>query len=159
MVEDGREDEASQRVDFYILAADQPRERLLFACRLIEKAYLARQRIFVWLEDAAALANLDELLWTFSDRSFVPHESLQEPAQWAVCPVLLGCQNVPVSGYDLLLNLAAEAPIALDGAPKRIVEILDAEPARRQAGRERYRRYRERGLNPQTHHIATDGKP
>jgi len=145
-----------QRVDFYVLATAEPRARLLLGCRLVEKAYLAGQRVFVWLADTAALASFDELLWTFSDRSFVPHELLQEDAQWDECPVLLGCQSCPSEGYDLLLNLDGEPPAdALSRSP-RILEILDAEPTGRQAARERYRRYRERGVNLQTHHIAAD---
>ena len=158
MSEAGPEGAVTQHVDFYVLDSAEPRARLLLGCRLVEKAYLAGQRVFVWLEDAAALADFDELLWTFSDRSFVPHEGAgaQEPPQWQQCPVQLGCQSAPASGYDLLLNLGGEAPAAsLEQAP-RIIEILDAEPARRQAARERYRRYRERGVNPQTHHIAAD---
>lgn len=156
MSEAGPEGAASQRVDFYVLATAEPRARLLLGCRLAEKAYLAGQRVFVWLEDPAALAAFDELLWSFTDRSFVPHESALETPQWHDCPVLLGCQTAPAAGYDLLLNLGGEPPAAsLEQAP-RIIEILDAEPTRRHAARERYRRYRERGVNPQTHHIAAD---
>jgi DNA polymerase-3 subunit chi len=154
--EAGPESAASQRVDFYVLQTAEPRARLLLGCRLVEKAYLAGQRVFVWLEDTASLAAFDELLWTFADRSFVPHENARETPQWEECPVLLGCQNVAATGYDLLLNLGGEPPAASLEQVPRIIEILDAEPARRQAARERYRRYRERGVNPQTHHIAAD---
>ncbi len=133
--------------------------RLVLGCRLTEKAYLAGQRVFVWLEDAAALTSFDELLWTFADRSFVPHESLRDPPQWEECPVLLSCQNAAVAGYDLLLNLGGEPPAASLAQASRVIEIIDADPARRQGGRERYRRYRERGVNPQTHHIAADERP
>ena len=156
MSEAGAEGGERQRVDFYVLSTVEPRARLLLGCRLVEKAYLAGQRVFVWLQDAAALAAFDELLWSFSDRSFVPHESARETPQWLECPVLLGCQSVPGAGYDLLLNLGAEPPAESLAQAPRIIEILDAEPARRLAARERYRRYRERGVNPQTHHIAAD---
>lgn len=163
MVEDAREAAASRRVDFYVLPGEETRARLLFACRLIEKAYLAGQQVFVRLADVASLGSFDELLWTFSDRSFVPHETVQEPAQWQQCPVLLGCQNLPPDGCDVLLNLAGDLPgdvsIPMTQNALRIVEIVDAEPAGRQAGRERYRHYREHGLNPQTHHIAAGQEP
>jgi len=154
--EAGPQGAASQRVDFYVLETAEPRARLLLGCRLVEKAFLAGQRVFVWLADAAALAAFDELLWTFSDRSFVPHESAHETPQWEQCPVLLGCQSAPPPGYDLLLNLNDEPPAESLAQAPRIIEILDAAPARRQAARERYRRYRERGMNPQTHHIAAN---
>ncbi len=39
--------------------------RCKLACRLAEKAYLAGERVLVWLDDAAAqLGSFDELLWT-----------------------------------------------------------------------------------------------
>jgi DNA polymerase-3 subunit chi len=147
---------AGQRVDFYVLETAEPRARLLLGCRLTEKAFLAGQRVLVWLPDAATLSAFDELLWTFSDRSFVPHETALEAAQWDECPVLLSCQNAPADGYDLLLNLGAEPPATSVAQAPRILEILDTDGPRRQAARERYRRYRERGVNPQTHHIAAD---
>jgi DNA polymerase-3 subunit chi len=147
---------AAQRVDFYVLESAEPRARLLLGCRLTEKAFLSGQRVLVWLEDAAALDAFDELLWTFADRSFVPHETALATAQWEECPVLLSCQSAPVGGYDVLLNLAAEPPAASAAQAPRIIEILDKDAPRRQAARERYRRYRECGVNPQTHHIAAD---
>jgi len=35
------------------------------------------------------LSTFDDLLWTFADRSFVPHEPYREAAQWQEVPVLL----------------------------------------------------------------------
>ncbi len=148
----------AQRVDFYVLAGTDELARLKYACRLTEKAYLLGQRVFVRLQDPAQLSSFDELLWSFADRSFVPHEPYSEPRQWLDTPVLLGCQNGPDADYDLLLNLASEVPAGAERAA-RIVEIVDAEESRRQAARARFRAYRDRALNPQTHHIAADQGP
>ena len=49
---------AAQRVDFYVLAGSEARTRLKVACRIAEKAYLAGQRVFVWLDEPAATAAL-----------------------------------------------------------------------------------------------------
>jgi DNA polymerase IIIc chi subunit len=65
---------ATQRVDFYVLPGTEERARLKLACRIAEQAYLAGQRVFVWLDEPASCERFDELLWTFADRSFVPHE-------------------------------------------------------------------------------------
>lgn len=145
----------AQRVDFYVLSGTDELARLKLACRLTEKAYLAGQRVFVRLEDATQLSSFDELLWSFADRSFVPHEPYSDARQWLDTPVLLGCQNGPPVDYDVLLNLASEAPSGAERAA-RIIEIVDAEESRRQAARGRFRAYRDRDLNPQTHHIAAD---
>ena len=103
---------ATPRVDFYVLPGSEPRERLKFACRIAEKAYLAEQRVFVWLDDAVELHSFDELLWSFADRSFVPHEIFSDPQQWQHTPVLLGCQSQPQQPFDVLLNLGIEVPAA-----------------------------------------------
>jgi DNA polymerase-3 subunit chi len=156
-----------QRVDFYVLAGGDARARLKFACRLAEKAYLARQRVLVWLEDVAALSSFDELLWTFSDRSFVPHERYEGTSPWQDAPVLLACPAPPPSGSaaasqqplaapDVLLNLASAVPeVAVQAG--RVLEVIDSEPERLQAGRARFRHYRDRGLTPQTHQLSADG--
>ena len=156
------------QVDFYVLPGSDSRARLKFACRLAEKAYLARQRVLVWLEDVAELSSFDELLWTFSDRSFVPHERYAGAQPWQDAPVLLACPAQPaapgqlaapqqsLAAPDVLLNLASAVPEAAAQAA-RVLEVIDSEPERLQAGRARFRHYRDRGLAPQTHHLSADG--
>jgi len=146
---------APQRVDFYVLSGSEPRSRLKLACRVAEKAYLAGQRVFVWLQDADELRAFDELLWTFADRSFVPHELFADEQQWQDTPVLLSCAAQPTGGIEVLLNLGAELP-ALAHHASRIAEIVDAEEGRRRAARQRFRYYRDQGLSPETHNIAAD---
>ena len=142
-------------VDFYVLPGSDARARLRLACRLAEKAYLSYPRVLVWSDDAAELQSFDDLLWTFADRSFVPHELYRDEQQWQEVPVLLSgpTQPLPAASFDVLVNLGRTEPPAT-ARPARIVEIIDADEARRQAGRTRFRAYRERGLAPVTHHIA-----
>jgi DNA polymerase III subunit chi len=144
-----------QRVDFYVLAGEDARARLRFACRITEQAAWAGERVFVWLEDAAELERFDTLLWTFADRSFVPHEIFSDVQQWNDTPVLLGGGALPPQPYDLLLNLGIAVP-ADAGHAARIVEIIDADEARRAAGRLRFRAYRAAGLNPETHNVSAE---
>jgi len=146
------------KVDFYVLPGSEPRTRLKFACRIAEKAFLDDQRVFVWLDDAAELQSFDELLWTFADRSFVPHEIFSDAGQWQDTPVLLGCDAAPAQGFDLLLNLGSEVPAAAATA-SRIAEIVDAQEPQRRAGRNRFRHYRDLGLAPETHNVAPDKTP
>ena len=90
----------AQQVDFYVLAGEDSRARLKFACRLAEQAALAGQRVFVWTDEAAELERFDDLLWTFADRSFVPHEIYSDVRQWDEAPVLLGSGTLPAQPYD-----------------------------------------------------------
>jgi DNA polymerase-3 subunit chi len=147
-----------QRVDFYVLPGTEERDRLKFACRRAEKAYLAGERVFIWLDDAAQLERFDELLWTFVDRSFVPHEIYVTAQQWQDTPVLCGCGAQPEQPYDLLLNLASTIPGCAAQAAS-IAEFIDADEARRSAGRSRFRQYRQQGLTPETRSVTADDSP
>lgn len=61
------------RVDFYLLASDQPDARWLVACRLLEKAYAKGHKVYVLCNNKQDAELLDELLWTFKEDSFIPH--------------------------------------------------------------------------------------
>lgn len=143
---------AEQQVDFYVLEDASGSARLRTACRIVEKAYLADSRVLVWLPDAEALRAFDDLLWTFGDRSFVPHELLQPGAKHEA-PVLLSTEAVPTEPVDVIVNLCPDVPSCVQLAP-RVIEIIDGDAERRQAGRNRFRAYKERGLQPTSHNIA-----
>jgi DNA polymerase-3 subunit chi len=141
------------RVDFHVLSGAEARERLRYACRVVEKAYLADQRVLVWCDSPEELAAFDELLWNFGDRSFVPHEVLAQAPDWEEAPVWLGEPRAPATDCDVLLNLASTVPVAAAQA-QRVIDIVDGDAARRRSGRERFRTWRERGVEPSTHTIG-----
>ncbi|HEV7139375.1 MAG TPA: DNA polymerase III subunit chi [Steroidobacteraceae bacterium] len=142
------------RVDFYVIEGTAPGGRLKVACRLAEKAYLASQRALIWHTDRTELEALDELLWTFADGSFVPHEWLTSNGA-AEAPVLLSAGSVPAETFDFVINLAAEPPPFLPLA-RRIAEIVDGDEGRRRAGRVRFKAYRELGIGPATHTLRAE---
>lgn len=140
------------RADFYVLAQPAPEARLRLACRVTEKAYLAGQSVLVWHDDRAELERFDVLLWTFADTSFVPHEWLGEAGE---APVRLSAGEAPAGAVGVLINLeTAPAPPPWAGHAERVAEIIDGEPVRRDAGRARFRAYRELGYELQTHSLG-----
>ena len=144
----------SLRVDFYVIEGALASGRLKVACRLAEKAYLACQRALIWHSDRTELETLDELLWTFADGSFVPHDWLTSNAA-AEAPVLLSAGSPPAAKFDFVVNLAADAPPFLH-LTRRIAEIVDGDEGRRRAGRLRFKAYRELGIEPVTHTLRTE---
>lgn len=141
------------QIEFYVLEGSDARARWRFACQKVEKAYLAGEHVYVALEDEADLQAFDNLLWTFADRSFVPHEPLAASSAWEDTPVLLGMSAAAPPGAQTLVNLASALPGGISDAG-RVIEIIDADEGRRRAGRVRFRQYRERGLEPQTSNLA-----
>jgi len=138
------------RVDFYITDEAVPGARLRLACRLTEKAYVAGHRVFV-SADEAELAQLDELLWTFADGSFVPH-GIARDASVAEEPVLLGCRAPEGDPLEILLNLTSTIPDCASRA-QRVIEVIDGDAARRAAGRVRFKAYRDMGCELSTHEL------
>lgn len=145
------------RVSFYVLAGPEPGSRLGYACRLVEKAYKLQHRIHAHVPDVSTAKALDDLLWTFRQGSFVPHELLAAGGKPPLAPVTIGASGTAAPleppAADLLINLANEVPDFFRRFP-RVAEIVDGSPAGREAGRARHRFYREQGLVPETHEVT-----
>jgi DNA polymerase-3 subunit chi len=143
------------RVSFYVLTGAEPGARLGYACRLVEKVYRLQQRVHAHAADDGMARHLDELLWTFRQGSFVPHELLSPSGTTPVAPVTIG-STASAAGppaADLLVNLADDVPDFYGGFA-RIAEIVDGSAAGREAGRARHRFYRQQGLEPETHEVT-----
>ena len=142
---------STPRVDFYVSEAAGADARLRLACRVAEKAYLAKQNVVVWFDDASLLPKFDEMLWTFADGTFVPHDAVTAEG---VCPspVALTTGPIPPEHSDVLLNLGNTVPGCFEKFA-RVAEFLDGRPEVRAAGRERFKLYRNKSLDPQTHNV------
>lgn len=140
------------RVDFYVTGDAGADVRLRLACRVTEKAYLAQQKVVVLFDDAESLRRFDELLWTFGEGSFVPHDTMNAADTNCEAPVALTNGPLPAGHTDVLINLAGTIPPAFERFA-RVSEFLDARPEVRAAGRERFKAYRGKSIEPQTHNV------
>jgi DNA polymerase-3 subunit chi len=141
-------------IDFYILESDSDDARLKAACRIAEKAVQQSLHVFVHSASEKEANRIDELLWTFSQGSFVPHRVANgpDPADPQET-VLIGFAAQPVvQHWDLMINLASDVP-EFFSRYQRVAELVDAEAQRREEGRRRYRFYRDRGYELRTHRI------
>lgn len=150
------------RIDFYVLPDSTPSSRSLLACRLADKAYKLGHHIYIHTESREQAMQMDDLLWTFSQGSFLPHARVEDQGNPAP-PILIGHGDEPAlappapspqASADVLINLASEVPLFFSRF-ERVAEIVDQGDAQKQAGRERYRFYRDRGYALQSHNVAT----
>ncbi len=143
----------TERVDFYVLKNAAAKQRWVFACRLTEKAYLSDLSVVIANDTPADARALDDLLWTFSERSFIPHSVCLDghPADPAA-KVHLTVPSASPPAADLLVNLTAQLPADWQRY-SRIAEIIDADEERRRLGRERFKMYRGLKLTLQTHQL------
>lgn len=139
------------RVDFYLLEGG---DRNRAVCRLAHKAHGLGHRIYILADNPQQAVELDYLLWTFTDLSFVPH-ALHSPDADSDpdLPVLIGANAPPASHDDVLITLAAEVP-AFFQQFRRVAEVVGPGEADKQQARRRFRFYRERGCVPHTHTLS-----
>jgi len=127
------------RIDFYTNA--EP--KLQVACQLAAKAVRQSLRVLIYAPEETLAHAIDKLLWTFPATGFLPH-CMARDALATETPILIA-QTSEASAHDqVLLNLAPGSPESFSRF-QRLIEIVGVEPADRQAGRERYRYYRDRG--------------
>lgn len=137
------------QVDFYVLDKFDEHSRYTLACKLAEKAWRLENTIHIHTMSQADAERLDELLWTFRDGSFVPHELVSSGNS---APVSIGYDSNTIESRDLLINLCDEIPAFANTFP-RIAELVTSEENCRQKSRKRYAIYRDQGHILEMHKI------
>ena len=143
----------SQRVEFYLLESESEGQRMVCACKIAAKAYKQGLRVFLRVEDKDRVAQLDQLLWHFNPASFIPHCAAVNLAEQPRTPVVIGDQQAP-DGFDqLLISLSRQVPADIDRFD-RVADLISNEETNKQHGRQRFKHYRQLGIEPTTHQIA-----
>lgn len=141
------------RIDFHFNAPD----RLSYGCRLVRKIHRAGHRIVVHCDQPELLQAMNEALWTFSAQDFLPHVLATDQLADRT-PILLADQPLPdrLDMHDVLINLGRSLPPGFSSY-ERLIEVIGTDDPDRQAGRERWRFYRDRGYPLHTHDLAMAG--
>lgn len=136
------------RADFYLIAGKQRfvDKPLLLVCELARKASDSDQPLLIFAASAAQAEVLDELLWEFDPDAYVPHQIAGTDEDDDITPVLIVPPEMQAPMRALVLNLRNE-PVA--GAFARVLEVVPADEAARGPSRERWKHYKERGLEVQ----------
>lgn len=136
------------KIDFYILNTGSQEHT---ACRLVEKAYNLGHKIYIHTQSEEHSRQVDELLWTFRDGSFIPHECHQAGAQ-PDSPIVIGHEDAPESHTEVLINLAPAVPLFFSRF-LRVAEVIGHDEQAKQQGRDRFKFYRDRGYPMDTHNL------
>ena len=141
------------RVDFYLTQTSQRKQLLTTACRLAEKASRQGHHIFIHTDDASHAQQVDELLWTYRQGSFVPHALIEAGAAPSVHDkIVIGHDHDPQFKHDVMINLAASIPDFFSRF-ERVAEIVSGDESQRNEARQRFKFYRDRGYELSTHDI------
>jgi DNA polymerase-3 subunit chi len=133
-------------IDFYTRVED----RLGIAARIVAKAAAAHGSARVLTPDAATTDALDKLLWTVPAIGFLPHCRMDSPLAGQT-PVWIDHRLEHTGPAAVLVNLHPEPPPFFSRF-ERLAEIVGVDDA--EAGRVRYRYYRERGYELRAHDMS-----
>ena len=140
------------QIDFYITKSTSPLFTMRTACRITEKAFQSGLKIHLQTSSTSETEKLDSILWTFRDRSFVPHQ-IFEPSR-SNFRVTISADKGP-DDAEILINLSDQISDNIEQF-QRIAEIIDNKDACINAGRERYRFYREKGYKPNHYEVFSN---
>jgi len=141
------------QVDFYVLAgAEQSAEHV--ACRLAMKAWEQGFHVVVLAADEDEAISLDRAMWDIPAGRFLPHSRGPADADIQVSIDVHGAE-IP-EGRDLVINLA-DQPVSEPGRFRRLLEIVPCSDQQRRASRQKFRIYRDLGLEPATHNLDQAG--
>ena len=137
------------RADFYLIAKPRFRaEPLRLVCELAKKACAAEQPLLVLVDSMAQAEALDELLWDFDPDAYVPHQIAGTDEDDADVPVLIAPPEADAPLRPLVLNLRAAA---VPSGFERVLEVVPADDSARGPLRERWKQYKARGLEVNSH--------
>jgi len=141
------------RVDFYLLQSRTPNAKLNVACRLANKVYQSGMTGLIRVPDAATAKQLDDLLWTYDQSSFIPHSLDDDLPRPGRPPIVISHLSQCDYDRDVLISLLEQVPE--DHAHfDRIAEVVGAEAEEKARARDRYRFYRDQGCQLETHEMS-----
>jgi DNA polymerase-3 subunit chi len=127
-------------------------DKCSYACRLLRKAYLKGARVLVLVDEPERTA-LDAALWTVVVGEFVPHSGPADPPHVQTCsPIHIASEPSTHQRATVLVNLRADMPPDHENFA-RVIEVVTGDEADRGHARERWKRYRALGIEPQRHDL------
>ena len=141
------------RIDFYIIEQGSEEAIKTFICRLTEKAWSQNNSVYIHTMDEQHSTSFDDLLWTFSETCFIPHQIAKPHNSEKI--VLIGHETITElpHHHDVLINLQHQAP-SFFSQFERVAEIISNDETSKVKGRERYQFYRDRGYALETHKMS-----
>ncbi len=115
--------------------------------QLVAQALDKQRRVTLYLADEAAAQAMSKQLWHASADTFLANAMADEPLV-AMTPIHLAWQPTHIVQDELLFNYQTSQPLFF-GRFRHLFEIVGSDAQEKQAGRQRYAFYRDRGYEIQ----------
>lgn len=137
-------------VIFHLIDDTDPQAFWFYAAERCAEAAQAEQMTYVVCANLDHVEIFDDYLWGYKPDAFVPHTA--DPEDIAHAPIFLGVDGA-AGGFDYVINLSGK-PIERVADRVRLDELVDANPANRDAARARWRAYQSAGVKPEHRQIT-----
>lgn len=128
-------------------------DKWAYVCRLLRKAAAKGSRVTV-TGDPGTLDQVDGQLWALSPTDFVAHCAAGADAATLAASPIIFCPSCDQSPHqEVLLNLGTVVPPGFERF-ERLIEVVGAQDDDRQASRQRWKFYQDRGYAIRRHDVA-----
>ena len=123
-------------------------EQREFLCRWTERFYMEDRRVRIVVDSMQAAQLIDQLLWTFSQASFIPHMISSPGSTPPAEPVLITTEEFQGAGFETVI---CDCPADLEFMSRfetSVHFIVRDDTERRQQSRILWQKARDSGFNP-----------
>lgn len=143
---------------FFVETSGAEKRKVL--CQWVERFYEEGLRIVVVTDSSQAAQHLDQMLWSFSQSSFIPHRIVaRTPAEGVIEPVIIVPNALTVPGYEVAV---ADSPVTLhylQPFTTAVHFVLTDDPDQRQDSRLLWQNARDHGWTLRHLHQTAAGRP
>lgn len=119
-------------------------------CRWVEAFYEAGKKVRIVTDSGMAAQHLDQLLWTFSQSSFIPHRIVSGSELLPLLePVVITVGQSPMEGYDVLAVDGETTAESFRRYSTVVLFVLLDDPEKRQESRLIWQSTKEHGCKLQ----------
>ncbi|MCF9045751.1 DNA polymerase III subunit chi [Acinetobacter nectaris] len=129
-------------ISFYLFEKS-PERQVQSACRLARKLLKTTPKLWWYCPSKELQQTLDDLLWSFDETSFITHSIDDTTGQVCIS------SSLPIEGEWIIFNFS-ENIISQTDTFKHIIEIVENTEASKIIGRDKFKQYRQLGIEPRT---------
>ncbi|MDC0185566.1 DNA polymerase III subunit chi [Gammaproteobacteria bacterium] len=138
---------------FHHFESIERKDFLIYVCKLIERGYKQNiNPIFIKTDTQKQAEELDKVLWTFRQESYIPHTLVDQDSN-NTQPVQIGWIDNEIDDAEAIINLSDGMP-DISNDLKKIHEIIDNIDEKKEKARERWKKYKSIGFNIKAHKVS-----
>ena len=138
---------------FHHFESIERKDFLIYVCKLIEKGYKQNiNPIFIKTDTQKQAEELDKVLWTFRQESYIPHTLVDQDSN-NTQPVQIGWIDNEIDDAEAIINLSDGMP-DISNHLKKIHEIIENIDEKKEKARERWKKYKSIGFNIKAHKVS-----